>query len=181
MTLKDVINNLDEKGFSLLHLNAKDGNAETVQNLIEDGANIEIKDKKNGSTPLLWACQSGHTNVVKILLQNNANVFATSFCKKTSLHFASQSGNAEIVQILIDKGAHVDIKEKGNGQTPLLLACENGHINVVKALLQNNANVNEKSRDGSTVLHLAAQNGQIDLLEILMKIGMEEMLRQQPI
>ena len=36
MTLKDVINNLDEKGFSLLHLNAKDGNAETVQNLIED-------------------------------------------------------------------------------------------------------------------------------------------------
>ena len=87
----------------------------------------------------------------------------------------------KFVQMLIDKGAHVDIMEEGNGHTPLLLACENGHINVVKALLQNGANVNEKSRDGSTVLHLAAQNGQIDLLEILMKIGMEEMLRQQPI
>ena len=55
MLLKDVINNLDEEGFSLLHLNAKSGNADNVQKLIEDGADIEIKDKKNGSTPLLWA------------------------------------------------------------------------------------------------------------------------------
>ena len=75
MHSKDSINNLDEEGFSLLHLNAKDGNAEIVQKLIEDGADIEIKDRKHGSTPLLWACQNGHTNIVKILLQNGANIF----------------------------------------------------------------------------------------------------------
>ena len=94
MLLKHIINNLDEEGFCLLHWNAKDGNAEIVQKLVDKGANLEIKDRENGSTPLLWACQNGHTNVVKILLQNDANVFATSFCKKTALHFASQSGNA---------------------------------------------------------------------------------------
>ena len=51
MLLKNVINNLDEEGFSLLHWNAKEGNAEIVQKLIHKGADIEIKDRVNGSTP----------------------------------------------------------------------------------------------------------------------------------
>ena len=42
--MKDHINNLDEEGFSLLHWNAREGNAETVQKLIDIGAEIEIKD-----------------------------------------------------------------------------------------------------------------------------------------
>ena len=33
--MKDHINNLDEEGFSLLHWNAREGNAETVQKLID--------------------------------------------------------------------------------------------------------------------------------------------------
>ena len=90
MLLKDVINNLDEEGFSLLHLNAKEGNTENVQMLISKGADIEVKDRENGSTPLLWACKKGHTNVVNILLGKGANVKAASFIKKTALHFAAQ-------------------------------------------------------------------------------------------
>ena len=103
MLLKDFINNFDEEGFSLLHWNAKEGNAEIVQKLIHKGADIEIKDKENGSTPLLWAFQNGHTNVVKILLQNNANAFATSYSGKTALHFAVQSGEVELVELLVKK------------------------------------------------------------------------------
>ena len=91
MLLKDIINNLDEEGFSLLHLNAKDGNAEIVQKLIEDGADIEIKHKMNRSTPLLWACQNGHTNIVKIILQNGANIFALELALTTKNIFALQT------------------------------------------------------------------------------------------
>ena len=88
MLLEDSINNLDEEGFSLLHLKAKAGNAEIVQKLIEDGADIEMKDRKHGSIALLWACQDGHTNVVKILLQNDANV---RYIGTSALHFAAES------------------------------------------------------------------------------------------
>ena len=73
MLLKDSINNLNEEGKSLLHLNAKDGNAEFVQKLIEDGADIEMKDRKHGSTPLLYACQNGHINIVKYLSKFTEN------------------------------------------------------------------------------------------------------------
>ena len=59
MSFKDSINNLDEEGFSLLHLKTKAGNADIVLKLIEDGADIEMKDRKHGPTALLWACQNG--------------------------------------------------------------------------------------------------------------------------
>ena len=49
MSLKDSINNLDEEGFSLLHLKAKAENAEIVQKLIEAGADIEIRVQTFGS------------------------------------------------------------------------------------------------------------------------------------
>ena len=120
MSFKDSINNLDEEGFSLLHLKTKAGNADIVQKLIEDGADIEMKDRKHGSTALLWACQNGHTNVVKILLQNDANVFATSYIGITPLHFAAESGSSQTVQMLIDKGVKIEFIDKKNGLTPLL-------------------------------------------------------------
>ena len=120
MSFKDSINNLDEEGFSLLHLNAKGGNADNVQKLIEDGADIEIKDKKNGSTPLLWACQNGHANVVKILLHNDANVFALSYIGTSALHFAAESGSSQTVLMLIEKGVKIEFIDQKNGLTPLL-------------------------------------------------------------
>ena len=130
MHTKNSINNLDEEGFSLLHLNAKDGNTEIVQKLIEDGADIEIKDKKNGSTPLLWACQNGHTHVVKTLLEKGANVKAASFLKKTALHFASQSGQVNLVETLLKEGLHINAKDN-DGTTPLMETCCKGKISEV--------------------------------------------------
>ena len=120
MSLKDSINNLDEEGFSLLHLKAKAENAEIVQKLIEAGADIEMKDRKHGSITLLWACQNGHANVVKILLHNDANVFALSYIGTSALHFAAESGSSQTVLMLIEKGVKIEFIDKKNGLTPLL-------------------------------------------------------------
>ena len=171
MLLKDVINNLDEEGFSLLHLNAKSGNADNVQKLIEDGADIEIKDKKNGSTPLLWACQNGHTNIVKTLLEKGANVFASSFTKKTALHFAAQSGQVDLVDILINEGLKVDSKDK-NFVTPLIDACCKGQKATFEYLLKKGANINATTCHGNNSLHLAVQYDQYHIVEMLVKKGL---------
>ena len=104
MSFKDSINNLDEEGFSLLHLKTKAGNADIVQKLIEDGADIEMKDRKHGSTALLWACQNGHTIVVKILLHNDANAIEMSYIGTSAIHFAAESESSQTVQMLIEKG-----------------------------------------------------------------------------
>ena len=173
MPLKDSINNLDEEGFSLLHLNAKDGNAENVQKLINDGADIEIKDRENGSTPLLWACQNGHTNVVKILLRQGVNVKAASFVKKTALHFAAQSGQVDLVEILIKEGLKVDSKDK-NGVTSLFQACYKGQRSTVECLIQNGADLSARLvKNNYTCLHIASEKGHVEVLKLLLENGVD--------
>ena len=171
MLLKDSINNLNEEGKSLLHLNAKDGNAEFFQNLIEDGADIEMKDRKHGSTPLLYACQNGHIKIVKILLRKGANLIASNFSKKTALHFAAQSGQVDLVDILVKEGLEVDSKDK-NDITPLIDACRKGQKDAVEYLLQKGANINATTCSGSTALHFAVQCDQYHIAEMLVKKGL---------
>jgi len=47
-----------------------------------------------------------------------------------------------------------------NQFTPLFLAAQNGHVPVIKVLLQNGASVNQQDVMGRTALHLAAEKGQ---------------------
>ena len=94
---------------------------------------------------------------MKILLQNGANIFATSSYGATALHFAAQSGKAELVQMLINNGAHVEIKERKNGMTPLLWACQNGHTDVVNILVQFGSNIKTTGYHEYTALHFAIE------------------------
>jgi ankyrin repeat protein len=56
-----------------------------------------------------------------------------------------------------------------DGYTPLHLACDNGHIDIVNILLKCNSSVNLCNTDGYTPLHLACYNGNIDIVNILLK------------
>jgi ankyrin repeat protein len=45
----------------------------------------------------------------------------------------------------------------------------NGHVAVVRALLERGANIEAKEGDGSTPLYVAAQNGHVDVVKLLLK------------
>ena len=54
-------------------------------------------------------------------------------------------------------------------QKPLLVASKNGHTNVVIALAEAGADVNQcEERDGNTLLHLASQSGNAEVVSTLM-------------
>ena len=53
-----------------------------------------------------------------------------------------------------------------------MVACENGHEDVVRALVEEGgADVNESDRDGSTPCHIAARNGHVDVIRMLHEYG----------
>ena len=56
----------------------------------------------------------------------------------TALHIASLAGQEEIVKILVQTRAKVNVQSQ-NGFTPLYMAAQENHANVVKFLLSNGA------------------------------------------
>ena len=56
------------------------------------------------------------------------------------MHAACEKGNLEIVKILLEHGAEKDA-ENVDGFTPLLRACTNGHLFVIKELAARGANI----------------------------------------
>jgi ankyrin repeat protein len=50
-----------------------------------------------------------------------------------------------------------------DGKRPLHLAAESEHVEVIRELLSNGANVDIADNDGQTLLHLAAESGHVDV------------------
>jgi len=69
-------------------------------------------------------------------------------------------------------GHGVDInKETDNGATPLYIACEKGHITVVKYLVERGADISRVNNKGETPLFVADKNGHKDIKNYLIEIG----------
>ncbi|WP_341821498.1 ankyrin repeat domain-containing protein [Wolbachia endosymbiont (group A) of Myopa testacea] len=137
-----------------LHLAARLGNLEAVEDLLGKGADVNAQNDI-GNTPLHFAAENGHKEVVDALLgKDGINVNAQDKYNNTPLHLAAQMGYAEIVKDLLDKGANVNAKDK-SGWTPLHLATIYKHEDIVKLLLDDEANVTAVDNHRYTPLHYA--------------------------
>ena len=85
---------------------------------------------------LASASARGHKYVVRILLENGADVNMAG----SPLASASAEGHKDVVQILLEKGA--DGNMMGSDDSPLASAAAIGHRDVVQILLENGADVN---------------------------------------
>lgn len=56
-----------------------------------------------------------------------------------------------------------------NGWSPLLEACDRGHVGVAKILLIHHARIDVFDDNGRTALHLAAANGHLELCQLLLQ------------
>ncbi|EAT81214.2 hypothetical protein SNOG_11506 [Parastagonospora nodorum SN15] len=77
---------------------------------------------------------------------------------------------AALTHFLRNGGSPDDVT--GSGQPPLCVAVVNGHIDVVRILLEYGANVDATTRDsGETALHLAIKNNHTELIDLLLEAG----------
>ena len=75
------------------------------------------------------------------------NICKYVHCRQTSLHWSSRFGNETMVQCLLDAGADVNAATSKQ-VSPLILACEHGHLDVVKLLVDKGANIEHKDCHG---------------------------------
>ena len=73
----------------------------------------------------------------------------------------------EIVKLLLDAGGLMLISQDNDGNTPLYWAAYNGHLEIVKLLLDNHADANLQNNDGKAPLDAAKEKGQSAIIELL--------------
>ena len=140
-----------------------------------NNANIKATNHR-GKTALHLAVES-KTNrlaLVNTLLEHEANVHAESDGGWTAFLNAADKGYEDIASVLLHWGADVNARTLNNKMTGLHWCARNGHINVVKLLLQQPGVLRDsKDSSGETPLVGAAQNGHIEIVSLLspVKIG----------
>ena len=138
----------------LIHVIAEKNNVTLYNNNLETlAAYVKILNfDKNDRLDLLHrACKSGNLNLIKILIEENAEKIEKYNYGITNsvdingtylLHKACLRGYLGIVKLLIDNGAEVNAVDNNGGHTPLSDACWVGHLEIVKLLIDNGAEVN---------------------------------------
>lgn len=146
------------------------GNFNQVLELIRMLANPNTQDKQ-GRTPLLFACEGGHTEIAQLLIQNGANVnIADKFEKITPLMLACLNGHRGIVQLLLENHANVNAADNF-GSTSLIISSGFANIEIIKLLIQKGAEINATETNGCTALMAAVINGLTEVAQLLIEAG----------
>ena len=113
---------------------ATEGDMEAVKQFIDEGADVNVKNKV-GSTPLLYAAV--HKEIIELLIAKGADVNAKNNSGWTPLLMAVLGDRKEVIELLIAKGADVNAKDSrkdSRGKTPLDWAIEKNYTETADLL-----------------------------------------------
>jgi ankyrin repeat protein len=76
----------------------------------------------------------------------------------------------EVRPLLVSPAAS-NCRDTGNGNVPLHIAAQNGHLELIMLLLEKSADVNAQNNKGNTALHMALSYDYIDCARALINAG----------
>lgn len=122
-----------QQNWSALHCAVWKGRPQTVQLLLEHGANINQQDIL-GMTPLMQSVMPNRGDMTRLLLDHGASVSIETRSGDSALHMAVwYEIDKSIIRQLLAHGANPNLADK-KGETPLLLAQKQSHSDIVKLL-----------------------------------------------
>lgn len=160
---KSAVNQPLDDGLLPIHIASHSGAAECIPLLLEAGADVNAK-LPQGSTPLYIASRNSHAKCVQELLKAPRlhRVPDSAVCT------AASNGALDVIKVLLaDERTNVNAKTDER-VSALFLATIQGHLDVVKALIEAGADVNLRTEDGRTPLHASAYRGHADVTEALL-------------
>lgn len=147
-------------------------NINDMSAFIQVFADIEAVDK-NGKRPLERALQHNRNDIAQMLIKQGAQV-DSYYSTYMPLEIAIRNNSLEQVQMLLHARANVN-KRNEYKQTPLLLAVQMGHLDIVKRLLSAGADVDAGKPDEwekgceYTPLIAAVANGNVEIVTVLIQ------------
>ena len=153
------IESTNTNGDTALIWASRNGYLDTVQFLLNSGANINVKNKNNVSALLsaVLSCPNEtKKQVLETLINNGANINDEDDDKYTALILASTTLSHDSVKLLLDKGAEINGRTK-MGFTALSEAVGCGRVENVKILIERGADLDIVYQGNKTVFDIANQ------------------------
>ena len=87
---------------------------------------------------------------------------------------ACERGRVTEVEHLLHAPLNPDARDAQNDWMGIHLAARNGHLDIVRLLLEAGADKDAARQNGSTALHTAAWNGHLDVVRFLLEAGADK-------
>jgi len=177
-------------GTTPLMFAAQSGDPRTVTMLVEGGSDVDARETAMGQTPLMFAAAYNRVDVVKLLLARGAEIKATSkvvdltklsspeeeFFRQRAAQNAARAAaggpRPPDVPGVTRQFRYNELVGTSGGFSPLHFAVRQGHAEVVTALVDAGADVNQLNPgDKSTPLVVAIVNGHFDIGNYLIDKG----------
>ncbi|VDI13378.1 Hypothetical predicted protein, partial [Mytilus galloprovincialis] len=129
-------------------------------------SNVNQCRESDGASPMIIACQDGHTEIVQMLIKNKANIDKCDDKVVSPLHIACWKGHSVIVQMLIDNEADIN-NYRSTEKSPLFIACQEGHTEIVQLLINYKADIDKSSFNGLFPLYVACENRHAEVVQML--------------
>jgi ankyrin repeat protein len=153
---------------------------EAVKKLLDEGADVNVRDKQYGTTPLMIACSyEGYTDMVKLLLSYHPDVNIQDKVYGNTALIAAAGVSKEVVELLLENGA--DIHISGFNGTTAFVASITGVLadrvttDIASLLLSKGADINHplalEGGEGMTCLMMVVKNERMDLVKFLIENG----------
>lgn len=135
-------------------------------------------------TALHLASYFGIEFLVRLLLEQGADLMEATFDGRTPLYLAAGNGHFKTVQLLLAKGAFIQEADPC-GRTPQHRASTNTFLKTIRILLERGGYFEAENECRSSPLHQACYNGHLEVVRLLLDQGANIMAtaisRERPI
>ena len=160
------VNTLIWNEWPCLHRAALFGLEDAVEFLLLRGA--DANPQLNIRKPLYWAASGGHPSTVSLLLdhEDKNGLSSNAADNQAVFNAAVDKGNLDIMRMIL-KRREVSLNVKNEyGETPLQRAANNGHVEIVKFLVEQGVLVDYYAQ-GDQALISAASKGHFEIVKNL--------------
>ncbi|KAI9730416.1 MAG: hypothetical protein M1834_005926 [Cirrosporium novae-zelandiae] len=143
----------------------------TGKSLVHEGTDVNCNygDK---SPPLAVSASYGNLDMIRLLVENGAEVDHQTAKGLTALQFAASQGQNSAIELLLELGADINLSTEGLFSTALAAAASRGQNSTVSLLIKSGADINPaKIGYRGTALTAAASNGHNSTVNLLLELG----------
>jgi ankyrin repeat protein len=164
-----------DKPPTALHRALAKGSLDTAKALIADPATDVNAQMSDGLAPLHIAVGEGYGEIVGLLLERGADPSVEQAAGATPLLIALDLERVELVDLLLEKGADPNAQDaKGFGA--LHRVCSSkldtaARIALAEKLLAKGVQVDQRTKEGATPLHVASERVDLELVTFLLDHG----------